>query len=101
MNAQDGILLIDEIESGLHYSVQPDLWRLVFEVARRLNVQVFATTHSWDCIEAFQEAIQQDSEGDGLLISLRAKADEPGHVVAVLFDESELAIVTREQIKVR
>jgi hypothetical protein len=101
VNAQDGILLIDEIESGLHYSVQPDLWRLVFEVARRLNVQVFATTHSWDCVEAFQEAIQQDSEGDGLLISLRDKADEPGHVVAVLFDESELAIVTREQIEVR
>jgi len=101
VNAKQGILLVDEVDSGLYYSVQPDLWRLIFEVARRLNVQVFATTHSWDCVEAFQKAIQQDPQKDGLLISLRDKEGEPGHVVAVLFDESELAIVTREQIEVR
>ncbi len=101
VNAKDGILLIDEIDSGLHYSAQPNLWRLVFEAARRLNVQVFATTHSWDCIAAFQEAALQDSQAEGLLISLREKQDEKGRVVAVLFDENELAIVTREQIEVR
>jgi hypothetical protein len=100
-NARDGILLIDEVDSGLHYSVQSEMWRLIVEVAHRLNVQVFATTHSWDCVEAFQKAIQQDPRGDGLLISLRDKEGEPGHVVAVLFDETELAIVTREQIEVR
>ncbi len=101
VNAQNGMLLIDEVESGLHYSAQPDLWRLVFEAARRLNVQVFATTHSWDCIAAFQEAALQDNRGEGLLISLREKKGEKGRVVAVVFDENELAIVTREQIEVR
>jgi hypothetical protein len=101
VNAQNGMLLVDEIGSGLHYSVQPDLWRLVFQVARRLNVQVFATTHSWDCIEAFQEAAQEQSQDEGMLISLRKKKDEEGRVVAVLFDEEELGIVTREQIEVR
>jgi len=73
VNAQNGILLIDEVDSGLHYKVQPDLWRLIFGIARRLNIQVFATTHSWDCIEAFQKALQQDPQGDGMLISLRTK----------------------------
>ncbi len=101
VNAQDGILLIDEIDSGLHYSVQPEMWRLIFRVAHRLNVQVFATTHSWDCIEAFQEANQETQGEDGLLISLRRKKGEPGHVVAALFDTSDLAIVTREDIEVR
>lgn len=101
VNAQDGILLIDEIDSGLHYSVQPEMWRLIFRVAHRLNVQMFATTHSWDCIEAFQEANQEKPGEDGLLISLREKQGEPGHVVAVLFDRSDLAIVTREDIEVR
>ena len=101
VNAQDGMLLIDEIDSGLHYSVQPDLWRMVFQVAHRLNIQVFATTHSWDCVTAFQESIQNGSEDGGLLISLRDRKGEPGRVVAVLFDEEELAIVTREQIEVR
>ena len=101
VNAKDGILLIDEFESGLHYSVQADLWRLVFQVAYQLNVQVFATTHSWDCVAAFQQAVQEDSLGGGLLISLRDKEDEPGHKVAVSFDKSELAIITRENIEVR
>ena len=41
VNARNGLLLIDEFENGLHYLVQPDLWRLIFQVARRLNVQVF------------------------------------------------------------
>ncbi len=55
---QDGIVLVDEIENGLHYSVLPDLWRVVEKVAEQFNVQVFATTHSFECLEAAQEAIR-------------------------------------------
>jgi len=47
------MLLVDEIENGIHYTALPQLWRFVFEAARRFGVQVFATTHSWDCIEGF------------------------------------------------
>lgn len=101
VNAKDGFLLVDEIESGLHYSVQPDMWRMIFQVARRLNVQVFATTHSWDCIEAFQKAACEDQEEDGMLISLRRKQQSPEDIVAILFDERRLAIATQEQIEVR
>ena len=53
-NAKDGLLLIDEVENGLHYSVQPDVWRFLFQAATKLNVQVFATTHSYDCIKSFE-----------------------------------------------
>jgi predicted ATPase len=98
VNARDGLLLIDEIENGLHYSTQPDLWRLIFQLARDLNVQVFATTHSWDCIEAFQEAAQEDVQEEGVLIRLEHKK---GAVGATLFSEQKLAAVTRAQIEVR
>jgi hypothetical protein len=47
-----GFLLIDEIENGMHWSVLPKLWRFLVETARALHVQVFATTHSKDCLEA-------------------------------------------------
>lgn len=97
VNAKDGILLIDEIESGLHYSILPDMWNLIFQAARRLNVQVFATTHSWDCITGFQQAAEQ-SEQDGMLIRLENKK---GKIIPTFFDEKRLAIVTREQIEVR
>ncbi|MBE9126628.1 MULTISPECIES: AAA family ATPase [unclassified Coleofasciculus] len=56
VNARNGLLLIDEFENGLHWSVQPKVWDIVFQLANRLNVQVFATTHSRDCIEGFNHA---------------------------------------------
>ncbi|WP_204102977.1 MULTISPECIES: ATP-binding protein [Spirulina sp. CCY15215] len=55
VNAQNGLLLIDEFENGLHYSVQSKLWDLIFQLSEKLNVQVVATTHSKDCINAFEE----------------------------------------------
>ncbi|MDQ2903107.1 MAG: AAA family ATPase [Ktedonobacteraceae bacterium] len=98
VNARDGILLIDEFENGIHYSAQPDLWHLIFRVANHLNVQVFVTTHSWDCVEAFQQATQENTQNEGLLIRLENKK---GKLVATTFDEERLAVITREQIEVR
>lgn len=56
VNAKNGLLLIDEFENGLHWSVQPKVWDIVFQLSERLNVQVFATTHSRDCIKGFDSA---------------------------------------------
>jgi len=54
--AKGGFLLIDEFENGLHFSVQEKVWALLFELAQKLDIQIFATTHSWDCIESFAKA---------------------------------------------
>ena len=97
-NTGGGILLIDEVENGVHYSAQKELWQLVFQLAHRLNIQVFATTHSWDCIEGFAKAPQKDTQERGILINLSLKKEK---VAATLFDEEDLAVVTREQIEVR
>lgn len=98
VNAQNGFLLIDEVDTGLHYSILPDVWRVIFRMAHKLNVQVFATTHSWDCIQAFQDAACEAKEDEGMLIRLQNKA---GKIVPTLFDEEELTIVANEQIEVR
>jgi hypothetical protein len=74
------------------------MWRLVFQVAQRLNIQVFATTHSWDCISSFQRSAQEVKSQEGLLIRLGHKKED---IIPTLFDEEELSIVTREQIEVR
>lgn len=96
-NARSGILLVDEIENGIHYTAQAELWSIIFDLARRLDVQVFATTHSWDCIDAFQSAAQ-DSPKEGVLVRLRQGV---GAVHATSFSEKELEIVTRDRIEVR
>jgi hypothetical protein len=92
------MLLVDEIETGIHYSALPDVWRFVFHAARERGVQVFATTHSWDCIEAFQQAAATEPEGSAMLIRLEQKGDEHR---AVLFEQGEMPIVTKSHIEVR
>lgn len=96
-NARDGVLLVDEIENGLHYSVQTEIWRTIFRLANKLNVQVFATSHSWDCVRAFQEAATESPE-HGVLVRLSGKDNL---VIPTLFTEKELEIVTRDEIEVR
>lgn len=97
VNAKNGFLLIDEFENGLHYSVQPDIWRMIFESARRLNVQVFATTHSLDCVKAFEVAARESPE-EGVLVRLAQKA---GRTLVGEFDETDLKIAVEGQIEVR
>jgi hypothetical protein len=96
-NARNGVLLVDEIENGLHYSVQTEIWRTIFRLSNALNVQVFATSHSWDCVRAFQEAAAESPE-DGVLIRLSKNETK---IIPTLFTEKELEIATRDQIEVR
>ncbi|MEW6234102.1 MAG: AAA family ATPase [Candidatus Omnitrophota bacterium] len=98
VNAKEGMLLIDEVENGLHYSIQPDMWNLIFTLAQRLNVQVFATTHSWDCISAFQKAASEHKVVDSQLIHLIKRGDE---IRAPFMNIDDLAVATRENIEVR
>lgn len=98
VNCKGGVLLIDEIESGLHYTVMVNLWKLILQIARRLNVQVFATTHSWDCVQAFQKATSEDQQEEGILIRLENKNDK---VIAVIIDEETLETLTSMDLEVR
>ncbi len=98
VNARNGMLLIDEVENGLHYSVQANMWRVLFHLAHELNVQVFASSHSWDCVQAFQQVASERTDVEGGLIRLDRKDEQ---VIPTTFDEEELEIVTREQIEVR
>lgn len=96
-NSRGGFLFVDEIENGIHYSAQIDLWRLVFQLAQRLSVQVFATTHSLDCVKAFDK-VARDADEQGMLIRL---AKRNGETLAGEFDEDELEIAIDGQIEVR
>lgn len=96
LNCKDGILLIDEFENGLHYTVQTQLWKMVYQLAEKLNVQVFATTHSDDCIKSFVEA---DSNQIGKLIRLE---NRDGNIDVVPFNDKErLKFAINQNIEVR
>ena len=97
VNSRDKTLLVDEFENGLHHSVQLDAWRIIFRLAHTLNIQVFATTHSWDTIETFQRAAGETPD-TGVLIRMTRRGED---IVPTVFTEDEVAIATRERIEVR
>jgi predicted ATPase len=99
VNAGDGFLLVDEFENGLHHSVQEQLWDIIFKLAPRLNTQVFATTHSNDCIKGFEAALNRlDDPSAGMLIRLD---NEGGRIKHVEFDAKELHVANDQNIEIR
>ncbi len=50
---------IDEIENGIHYSLLDELWEIILTISKQQNVQVFATTHSKECIESYARVAEE------------------------------------------
>jgi len=98
VQAQEGALLIDEIENGLHYTVQQEVWKAILKLSEEFRVQVFATTHSWDAVVGFQEAAN-GTPAVGMLYRLEREAD--GSIYPESYTERELAIAASQQIEVR
>ncbi len=72
LQVKGGFLLIDEFENGLHYSIQPKVWELLFNLSTELNIQVFATSHSKDTIENFSKVWSKfESSGSFYRLSLK------------------------------
>lgn len=57
---KDGILLIDEIENGLHYSTLKTLWKAIIHAAKKFNVQIFVTTHNYEVLKYLRELISEE-----------------------------------------
>jgi AAA15 family ATPase/GTPase len=99
VNAENGYLLIDEFENGLHYSVQEKLWKIIFHLSQKLNIQILATTHSNDCINSFENILNDSTNSyEGKLIRLD---NVNGKIKQVEFDKEELKIATQQNIEVR
>ena len=97
-NSRDGFLVIDEAENGIHHALQPDFWSMVLRAAHQNNVQVLATTHSWDCVTGFARAAVQGAGVAGVLIRLEKDGEQ---VRAVEYSEGELQTAAEQHIEVR
>jgi AAA15 family ATPase/GTPase len=97
-NAKGKILLIDEIDIGLHYSVMTDLWKLIWKTAEELDIQVFATTHSRDCWEALAALVEQE-EATSKEIMLHHISALKGQSIS--FTGNQLSIAAERELEVR
>jgi hypothetical protein len=91
-----GLLLIDEIDTGLHHTVMLQMWKFVSEVSKAFNIQVFATSHSWDCIYSLSKVCEDNNENEITIHRLEA-----GKRKSVPFSESEIRIAAERNIEIR
>lgn len=79
-NPLNNILLIDEIDNGLHYSAYKKLWEAIFALATTTNKQVFVTTHSKETLYRLNEMLEEHPEYQpDLRLYTLAKTLNKGH----------------------
>ena len=96
--SENGFLVIDEAENGIHHTAHEDLWNMVMKAASESNVQVVATTNSFDCITGFARAAIANNDVDGALVRIEHDNDRTR---AVLFDEGGLQSIEKHRFEVR
>ncbi len=95
--SRNGVLLIDEIDNGLHYSVMANLWLVLGELAAKHNVQIFATTHNDDMMRS---ALESFAGKEGLLGLFRIDKRGDRHVM-VGYDDEAMEAVLETNFEVR
>ncbi len=77
LTLNDDYIFIDEIENGIHYSKLDDVWKLILTISKEQNVQVFATTHSKECIESYARVAKKlEDDNIGFISMYKNKENE-------------------------
>jgi AAA15 family ATPase/GTPase len=92
-------ILIDEIEIGIHYSKMKDFWVNIMKVCKELDVQLFATTHSSECIEDYVKAAKDVDEKDIRLIRLQENKDKS--IKAICYKEEYIEYMVESNTEER
>lgn len=98
VSAKDGYLFVDEIDTGLHFTAMSDMWKMIWDTAKKLNVQVFATTHNSDCWKSLAEIVEQENVTDD---GIRIHRIEKGKSKSIVFNEAQIVIAAERELEVR
>lgn len=97
--SRNGIVCVGEIESGLHHTLLSKFWDSVRLLGKDLNVQIFVTTHSRECINAAIEAYK-DRPNDVRIYTLYYNNDE-SRIKSVSYGGDELDAINSLNIDIR
>lgn len=89
LEARGGLVLVDEIENGIHYSALEKVWGQVGRAVRDTGAQVVATTHSYECVRAAHIAFK-DYPSMLQLLRLQPGEDSPSAIFASEYDSETL-----------
>ncbi len=95
---EGGLLLVDEIENGLHYSAHKGIFSTLFDLALEFDVQIVATTHSRECVIAAREALGDKGADD---FAYHRIARQDGKVKAFSFDSEMIDVAAEFKMEIR
>jgi len=98
VHSANGILLVDEIDTGLHHTVMKAMWKFLYDAAEKYEVQVFATTHSRDCYQSLavicRDSVAENS--DATIHRIEREREE-----SVAYTEQEIIAAAERDSEVR
>lgn len=97
-STESDLTCIDEIENGIHYSILPEFWSGIKSTSENLNVQIFATTHSYECIKAAADAYR-DGPDDIMIYALYYDEDGYIKINRRTYDELQTSIEMNMEIR--
>ena len=94
LNTPKGIVLVDEVENGFHHSVLNKIWQVISAAARKVDAQIVASTHSFECVEAAQYL-----DSDSFLLHRLEKVDDK--LRCITYEPDEIKAAIRHSLEVR
>jgi energy-coupling factor transporter ATP-binding protein EcfA2 len=98
VQCRNGILLVDDVDAGIHHTVMDEVWKFLYSAARKYNVQIFAVTHSRDCYKSLA-TISDDAVSEHSDVTIQRI--ERGRELAVAYTEQEIIAAAQHDIEVR
>ena len=99
LSNNNGVVFLDEIDNGIHYSKLDMVWKIILTISKQQNVQVFATTHSKECIESYAR-VAKKLKYDEITYTILTKLED-GSIDAGIYDASMLINTISQDHEVR
>lgn len=97
-NSPDGVVLVDDVEFGIHHSNITRIWRSLIEASSRNSTQIFVTTHSYDWIKGAVDTFQESFIANLSLYRLERHNSE---VDVISYDRESMISAIKAELEVR
>lgn len=97
-----GMLFIDEIDNGFHFSAMPYLWKAVLGTCEITNTQLFVSTHNIDSLKGLVTCLKDASmPTTSTVAAFKLIKKDSDEVEAVKYDISQLSYAIEQEMEVR
>lgn len=96
---EDELILIDEIDNGFHYSILPKIWETLAFIAKKVNCQIMATTHSYECLKSAVEGVKKANRFEDMSIIRLENKD--GQSKAFPFSSDMIEVSLENELEMR